>query len=381
MRCSAAHGVWLWLVVSWLCSVSGAQAQRGRSALVLAPRSADPALIEVTARVRGELSAAGFQVFTRQAPAQVSPRRAVEIAGADLEPSAVLWIVAAHTHSAAAPQLEIWLSDRLLGRVSMARLSSAAANSETPNLLAVQAVELLRARLSELRVGSRQDAAGSDPRDTDWVEQTPETGESALLPAQPLHEQPPAPAARAEPWFGLSAGVGYLFGSGSLAGALLPMIGLSATLAAPGRDPTAARRGSLRLDLRLSAAGFGGSQRVHAELGSVRLDQAYGTLSAALRLVTKLPLEPLVSLGAGVYSLGARGAADAPYEAHRARYWAPLGSLGVGLRSRPIAHLSLLGSAELMAAWSRAEVRIAGAEAARAGGAMWLMRAELQGVF
>jgi hypothetical protein len=41
----------------------------------------------------------------------------------------------------------------------------------------------------------------------------------------------------------------------------------------------------------------------------------------------------------------------------------------------------LLGSAELLAAWSRAELRIAEAEVAHAGGAMWLVRAELAGVF
>jgi hypothetical protein len=137
----------------------------------------------------------------------------------------------------------------------------------------------------------------------------------------------------------------------------------------------------MRLDLRLSAAGFGASERVAAEHGGVQLDQAYGSLSAALRLVTTLPIQPLVSLGAGVYSLGARGFAEPPYQAHRERRWAPLGSLGIGLRTRPFAHLSLLASAELMVAGSRAEVRIAGAEAAHAGEAMWLTRAELQGVF
>lgn len=383
MRCSGVQCVWLCLVISWLFGASAARADRARSALVLAPRSADPALIEVTARVRGELSAAGFQVFTREAPVQLSPRRAVESAGADLQPSAVLWIIAGERHTAAAPQLEIWLSDRLLGRVSMARLSSAAADSETPKLLAVQAVELLRARLSELRVGTSADAPVDASKAADWVEQAPEVKQQPVPEARArsidaVPDRSPAPV---EHRFGVSAGVGYLFGSGSLDGALLPAIGVSASFGAPGARRDAPARGPLRLDLRLSAAGFGAPQSVHAEQGSVEVDQAFGTLSAALRFVTAVPIEPLLSLGAGVYMLGARGFAQPPYEAHHERYWAPLGSVGIGLRSRPFAHLSLLGSAELLAAGSHAELRIAGADVARAGGAMWLVRAELQGVF
>jgi hypothetical protein len=370
-RCSY---YWFVLAIGWLCAALGARADQARSALVLAPRSDDPALIEVTARVRGELSAAGFRVFTREAPPALSPRRAVEIAGADLAPSAVLWIVAAQTHSADAPNLEIWLSDRLLGRVSMARLSSAVKGNETPSSLAVQAVELLRARLSELRVASNDDAAGRASK-SDWVEQEPEPSEPVRARAQAA--EAPGPGPRQVSWLGVSAGVAYLFGSGSLEGALMPAIGLAAGL---GKDRPSSRA-AVRFDLRLSAAGFGERERVQTALGSVRLDQAYGTLSAAARLVTRAPVEPLLSVGAGVYSLGARGSAEPPYEAHRKRHWAPLGSLGIGLRSRPFAHLSLLASAELLAAASRAELRIAGAEAARAGGAMWLVRAELQGVF
>jgi hypothetical protein len=245
----------------------------------------------------------------------------------------------------------------------------------------VQAVELLRARLSELRVATSADAPVDATKAADWVEQAPERKQPVPeAPARDVDVEAPRTPARTEHRFGVSAGLGYLFGSGSLDGALMPVIGLSASLAAPGARAAPAR-GPLRFDLRLSAAGFGERQSLRSEQGSAEIDQAYGTLSAALRFVTAVPIEPLLSLGAGVYTVGARGSAQAPYEAHHERYWAPLGSLGIGLRSRPIAHLSLLGAAELLVAGSRAELRIAGAEVARAGGAMWLVRAELQGVF
>lgn len=371
-----ARGACLALAISCACAALGARADQARAALVLAPRSADPALVEVTARVRGELSAAGFRVFTREAPPELSPRRAVEIAGADLAPSAVLWIVAAQTHSPDAPSLEIWLSDRLLGRVSMARLSSAAQGGATPSALAVQAVELLRARISELRVASSSEAiAGASS--AAWIEQAPAPRGRPPARATPAAAEQPAARAR-RPWFGVSAGVAYLFGSGSLAGALLPAIGVAAGL---GEERPVRARAAARFELRLNAAGFGQRERVRTDLGGAQLEQAYGTAGAAVRLATQVPVEPLLSLGAGVYTLGARGAAQPPYEAHQERYWAPLGSVGAGLRSRPFAHLSLLASAELLAAPSRAQVRVAGADAARAGGAMWLVRAELQGVF
>src|SRR5688500_11137067 len=117
-------GLWGALVLCWLGAIWArpARAESGKLVLVLSAQSEDAALTEVTARVRGELSAAGFRVLVREPPAAMSPQHAVEHAGIDLAPSAVLWVVADSTHSALRPRLQIWLSDRLLGKVSMARL-------------------------------------------------------------------------------------------------------------------------------------------------------------------------------------------------------------------------------------------------------------------
>jgi hypothetical protein len=372
MKLSAAYGVLLWIGVFYLGRSPLASAEPPRTALVLSPHSDDAALVEVTARVRGELSAAGFRVITREPPAGVSAERAVAMAGADLAPSAVLWIVAASEHTAAAPALEIWLSDRLLGKVSMARLRGAKERGETPKVLAVQAVELLRARMSELRVDdaeqSAQDAAA-------WVERPP-PAPVAVAP-EPVRDVAPAPeASRGPPWFGVSLGLAYLFGSGTLAAA--PMLALALALGLGEPRPVGV---GLAWDLALNAGAFGARQRLREARGSARVDQAYGELRAGLRLVTRVPVEPFVALGAGVYSLGVRGSAEPPFVAHRERHWTPTGSVSVGVRSRPYAHLSLLLSGELLSALSRADVNVASARVARAGGAMWLLRAELMGVF
>ncbi len=383
MKLSAAYGVLLWIaaLVLLVCGtapfallgrVAPARAEPARTALVLSPRSEDAALVEVTARVRGELSAAGFRVVAREPPAGVDAERAVSMAGADLAPSAVLWIVAASEHTAAAPALEIWLSDRLLGKVSMARLRGAKERGETPKVLAVQAVELLRARMSELRVDdaeeSAQDAAA-------WVERP------ALAPVvaarEPVRDVAPAPERTRGPlWFGVSLGLTYLFGSGTLAAAPMPALALALGLGEPHGSGV-----GWAWDLTLNAGAFGAHQRVREARGSARFDQAYGELRAALRLVTRVPIEPFAALGAGVYSLGVRGSAEPPFAAHRERYWAPTGSVSLGVRSRPFAHLSVLLSGELLAALSRADVNVTDARVARAGGTMWLLRAELMGVF
>lgn len=385
MKFSAAYGA-LWCIAvlclggAALARADGQQMVRvdaQRTALVLSPHTDDPALVEVTARVRGELSAAGFRVMTREPPSGVSAERAVAMAGADLSPSAVLWIVAASGHTAALPALEIWLSDRLLGKVSMARLRGAKAEGGTPKVLAVQAVELLRARMSELRVHDADEALAAEDAAA-WVERpSPPEPPPAPAPRAKRDEAPPrVENTRERPWFGLSLGLAYLFGSGSLAGRPMPALGLTLGLGEP-------RAGSARwaFDLGLYGAAFGPRERVREARGSAQLDQACGELRAALRVVTQVPVQPFAALGLGVYTLGVRGRAEPPFESHRERYWAPTGSVSAGLRTRPFAHLSLLAYGEYLQAFSRADVHVTNMLVARAGGAMWLLRAELMGVF
>jgi hypothetical protein len=388
MKLAAAYGALLCIATYLFCShmdalasaalrlvVPAARADAERTALVLAPHSEDPALVEVTARVRGELSAAGFRVISREAPPGVGPERAVASAGADLAPSAVLWIVAASGHSEAAPALEIWLSDRLLGKVSMARLRSDTGQGDTPKVLAVEAVELLRARMSELRVHDADEAQVAEGSADAWVEQP------AAASAAPRADTPAVPSehvtkSRERPWFGVSLGFAYLLSSGSLPGAPMPTLALSLGLGEPRADAL-----PLSCDLTLQAGGFSPHEHLQEEHGSAEVDHAFGELRAALRVVTRVPIEPFLALGFGVYTLGVRGQATAPFAGHDARYWAPTASATLGLRSRPFAHLSFVASAELLAALSRAEVHVADALAARAGGTMWLLHADLMGVF
>lgn len=372
--------LWGAVMLCWLGAFGAlrTRAEASKLVLVLSARSADAALTEVTARVRGELSAAGFRVLVREPPEATTPLAAVARAGVDLAPSAVLWVVADSTHSALRPQLQIWLSDRLLGKVSMARLSGDPEQPTAPSVLAVHAVELLRARLSELRVaaGTAEEAVTDDR----WEEQRPEV---APAPA-PVSVAPPPPIAsprerssdRRKPWFGVSAGAGVLLGSGRLEARVMPLLSGVFSLGEPraGQVP-------LAFDLRLSALGFGASERLARQQGSATVNHGLGELAAALRLSTGFALEPWLGVGVGVYTLGVSGRASEPYRGEDLRFWSALGSASLGVRSRPWAHLSLSAAAELLGTLSRGSVRIDEREVARAGGGMWLFRAELTGVF
>jgi hypothetical protein len=239
----------------------------------------------------------------------------------------------------------------------------------------VLAVELLRARLSELRVTpvTAEPLAAQDS----WEEQAQQP--AAPAPASPPIareiDRQPERAARS-PWFGLSAGLGVLLGSGNLSPLLAPSLSCVLGLGEPGPGSV-----PLAVDLRLSALGLGARERVRRDQGSAQLDQALGEISAALRLVTRVPVEPWLSVGAGVYTLGVQGRASDPYAGHQPRFWSALGSVALGVRSRPWAHLALSASAELLGTLTRASVRIDEHPAARAAGGMWLLRAELMGVF
>jgi hypothetical protein len=375
--------IWGALALCWLGLWSmGRMAARVRAesaklVLVLAPAGVDAALSEVTARVRGELTAAGFRVEMREPPTGLTPLRAVEHAGVELGPSAVLWVVAASSHSEQAPNLEIWLSDRLLGKVSMARLPGSSGRPTTPSSLAVLAVELLRARLAELRVTpvAAEPVAVADS----WEEQSSEPAAPVAVAASQVEPTKPDREPGRTPrklWFGLSAGLGVLLGSGNLDPLFAPSLNCVLGFGEPGPDAL-----PLAVDLRLGAVGFGPSEQLERDQGSAQVGQALGELSAALRLVTHVPVEPWLSLGAGVYTLGVQGSASEPYMGHDQRFWSALGSLGLGLRSRPWAHLTLSASAELLGTLTRATVRIDDQTVARAAGGMWLMRAELMGVF
>lgn len=116
--------------------------------VLIRPAAKQPWTEEMLTRAAGELRAAGFEpIFTDAASGedpQTSFRR--------VDPSAVA-VIAVATDDA-----QIWVEDRLTGKISI-RTASPAGSQRPASDVAIEAVELLRASLIELTVRSRTPAA------------------------------------------------------------------------------------------------------------------------------------------------------------------------------------------------------------------------------
>ncbi len=99
---------------------------------------------QATTRLRAELAASGFEVITLDRAPGATPRDAVEDVG--FHPVATLSIVSTEKGAA----VDVWVADHLTGKTLVRRvdIDSQAAPS-APKVLAIRAVELLRASLLE----------------------------------------------------------------------------------------------------------------------------------------------------------------------------------------------------------------------------------------
>jgi hypothetical protein len=186
-------------------------------------------------------------------------------------------------------------------------------------VLAVRAVELVRASLVEL----------------------------ALPGARPPAAKVPAPS------WGLEAGTSVLVSPRAVGPAALAFTRLRF---APIR----------RLELRLAFAGLGTSPRVQGPDGaSARVTQLLALSEVALRPWPDLRVRPSFSLGAGALEVSAEGEAPAPYRGTEAAMWAALLGGGVGAEVLVGPHFSVAAEVRAFAAIPYPSVRFLGTEAAR----------------
>ncbi len=334
-----------------------AVAQYRHRVVVLEPEDAANT-VEVRARLRGELSAAGFDVVTLQVGGMDDPKTLSETAARELQPAAVLFVVdppaaADRPHSA-----EIWLSDRLLRRTFVLTYAVDPADPGKDSArVAVQVAEILKADLAELSV-TRQ--------------ARPETPPSSPppLPPSPL---PPPP--RPGDGFRLEAGAGMLLGFEGLASSVAPLLRLGATLPSSWLGD-----GPVSLNVVLTASAFGSQATTSTASGEARVRQGLGTVGLVARFNATGAVEPLLSLSSGAYLTDTDGVADAPYVARTRRTWSGATGAGAGIWLQPGAGFAVSLQAEVLEAWARTMVRIAGEQAATAGSPMVLVSASVAGV-
>ncbi len=220
------------LAVAGLLSLASSAFADYRHRVVLLEPAVDSDIeAEVLARVRGELEAAGFELYVMPVDAETDPKIAVESSARDLHPAAVLLVEQEVAEGSGTHTAELWVSDRSLQRTFVQRLRVEAGNaSRGASWLAVQALELVRARLAELSVSGRTEPAPSRLRER---------------PAPP----PPAPKPeRHGRGAQVAVGFGLLHGFRGFETVWTPIarVGASIPEAAIGDPPSPSTSGSLR---------------------------------------------------------------------------------------------------------------------------------------
>jgi hypothetical protein len=316
-----------------------ARAERSRVALV-GPSQPDVLVAEVTSRMKAELAASGFDVVVVSPPDDGDVRGAVEQVRA--EPGVVATFAVVSRGSLAG--VDVWLSDRITGKTTVKRLDPGpAAADRGPAVLAIRAVELLRASLLQTVVPPADPAAGGPVHLPQEVSRFVETRSRET--------------SRDRPWPGTAsfeAGVGAMNGFGGLGLSLVPVLRFAyavrkeafvrATLGGP----------TLGTDVRTAA----GSATTRQEMGLVELAYAF-PVASSVAIVT--------SAGAGVYHLQVQGSALPPYGGGSPHLWSALFDAGVGGALKVGEHSGILLDVHALATLRQAEVTFADGESRTSG--------------
>lgn len=278
------RGAWrgaLTLAAMATTGYSGAAlADSGRVALVR-PTAPDPTIAEALNRIRGELVAEGFDVVLTDADAP-GEETLSDDPQARTAAGAVATIALSVDEGTHVAQLRV--VDRLTNKVVIRR--APVGESEAPHaaeVLAVRAVELLRASLLELLVESEKPAAKSSN-----APPAAEVRHATRWAARALQGE------RELAW-GVELGVGALADFGGVPPAVLGVARLRRTLVGP-------------LALRVTVAGLGASLRaIPSGAGSVTVQQDFGLLEGVLDPWSKAPVHPVLSLGAGALYVAVDG--------------------------------------------------------------------------
>jgi hypothetical protein len=337
--------------------------------ILLEPAHSDRTL-EMHARLRGELEAAGFDVVVSRVPASDDAKEAGEVLARELHPLAVLYVVekpgsassgdpAAAGDSASAGEGEIWISDRLLRRSYILKFDVQPGDSTTNySRIAVEAVEVLKANLAELSVTR-------DEHD----------GPAAPPPAPPMPDPSPEPP-RARVGGSIQAGAGVLQGFQGLGSSWTPVVRAGISL-----PPGILGGAPLTLDLLGAAAFYGERARLETAQGSARVRQSLAALEIRTRFAPASAVQPFLALSGGAYRAEVEGSAADPALENAADTWSLASGIGTGFWAQPSGGFALIVDAQLLVAWARTIVNIADEEVATAGSPMLLVSVSAAGVF
>lgn len=314
-------------------------AQAGWAATVILVRPANPKAVtaEALVRMHGELVSAGFDVQITASTAGADPRASLEQTASGNNVDAVVALLG----DVSPGSVEVWVIDRVTGKSVVRRIPNQPESNRAAEILAIRAIELLRASLLEIAM------AGS--------------GEPVAVPKPPPVEVTRfvdrALDARRDSRWAIEVGGSLVASFDGVGPALLPMVRLDLAL------------GSYVL-MRATAAGLGTRARVQASSGWADLAEQFGLIEAGVRLRPRKRLRPFFSLGAGAQHTSAEGRAwpNFPYyQGQTAGRWAFLADAGAGLRLSLVRHFEVALEVHAQLAQPYPVVRFLGAQAATSG--------------
>jgi len=297
--------------------------------LLVHPAEAEPPVSDALVRVRGELTADGFEVALVEAKPGTTSAAAMADAEHDASSATVGLFLSSDGKSA-----ELWVVDRLTGKTVVRRVSTAEEpTDELSQILAVRVVELLRASLLELMVAEKEKriVKRSVPR------APPETSRRATEWA----ERPLAP----ERHWAIEVGPALLFTHpGKLGVALVGVAGVRTAF-------------TESLGARVSLGGLGTRPQFSAPEGAARIQQYWALGEVVVSPWPAWPVAPVVSLGAGGTNLTVEGDATFPYRGTKNGGWFFGADAGAGATVRLAPRLDLGAEVRAMVALPQPKLR------------------------
>jgi hypothetical protein len=315
-----------------------ARAESARRVVLVVPEAPGAVATEALARVRGELGAARFEVETDVVANNVDRRATVERALRKADARAAFGIFFGSGVA------EIWVSDSLSGRTVVQTLPlSTAAPDRRASVLAVKAVDLLKATLAEVWV-----AAPASPAAPSLPAAESRLPLESRSPPEPLAPPPPPPVAaepapvpRAEPaptppevarrsenaaerqqarqrsQFEVAAG-GAWIGTPGAGGGWAPMLTVGWFRS--------------RCGGRLAVSGFGTNAPFgDANIGgSAHATNTVGIAELVVRQALGAFFNVSAALGSGAYRFAVKGAANPGYSASSAVGYSAVAGGGIG---------------------------------------------------
>jgi len=311
------------VLVSW--AVPAGAESPSRVILLATESEQDTTALELLARVRGELHAAGLEVIVHSLPADADLRVAVEGSSPELTPAAVIAVRYLRPVPPEIAGAEVWISDRLSNTTLMQVVRPSSPQVNPAVRLAVQVAEVLKARLALL-----------------WVKADPP-------PPTPPRPLPPPAAAAPGGRLLLGLGVGLIRHPRGDVSSWFPALQIGYAL--PANAWSTATLG-------LSAAWTPEETTLERGAGAAHLRQTLLLARASLRFLPRAAVQPLISAALGAFHVRVRGDTAAPYTANTTGTWSAATTLGAGLWVQPGASVAWLLEAQALAAWSATEVHI-----------------------